>query len=149
MALAVPAASVFREQMSRPTLAMALWGLVVCWAAGILWISSLTPAELPPMLFEFTFADKLVHFLAFVVGGWLAAGAFQATGRPRGTAAQIIAAIALTAVFGAFDEASQLLTPGRSGGDVYDWIADFLGAIAGAIIAIKTHAHLERLVTRR
>ena len=57
-------------------------------------------------------------------------------------------AIAAVAAFGAFDETRQLLTPGRTGGDLYDWIADFLGAVAGALSTLTTHVRLERLVPR-
>ena len=61
---------------------------------------------------------------------------------------QLLLAILLVAAFGAFDEAFQTFTPGRTGGDLYDWIADFLGAIAGALLTLVTHARLERFVTR-
>jgi VanZ family protein len=42
----------------------------------------------------------------------------------------------------------QTFTPGRTGGDLYDWIADFLGGIAGALLTLPTHARLARLITR-
>jgi hypothetical protein len=35
-----------------------------------------------------------------------------------------------------------------AGADVYDWIADFLGAMGGALLTLTTHARLERLVPR-
>jgi VanZ family protein len=54
----------------------------------------------------------------------------------------------LVAAFGVIDETWQTSTPGRMGGDPYDWIADFLGAIAGALLTLRTHARLERLITR-
>jgi VanZ family protein len=132
--------------MSRTRLAAVLWIGLLLWAAGILWLSSLTPAELPSA--AFLVSDKLNHFAAFAVGGWLAASALR-TSRPSRPALQSAAlAVLLVAVFGALDEMSQLLTPGRSGGDVYDWIADFLGAVAGACLVRITHGYLERLVPR-
>lgn len=132
--------------MSRRLLSVGLWCAVAFWAGGILWLSSLSPRDLPET--AFLFSDKFNHFVAFAVGGWLAASALR-TSRPalrRGTA--VVLAIAAVAAFGAFDETRQLLTPGRTGGDLYDWIADFLGAIAGASLTLVTHARLERFVTR-
>ena len=38
--------------------------------------------------------------------------------------------------FGALDELWQEFTPGRSGGDLYDWIADALGATVGAALTL-------------
>ena len=58
----------------------------------------------------------------------------------------ILMAICLLAAFGASDELLQKFTPGRSGGDLYDWIADFLGAITGALLNLTTHARLERFL---
>jgi VanZ family protein len=92
--------------------------------------------------------DKLNHFLAFAVGGWLAASALR-TGQPDGPKyLHLAGAILLIAAYGVFDEFHQLYTPGRSGADVHDWIADFLGGGAGAILATFTHGHLVRYVTR-
>jgi VanZ family protein len=133
--------------MRQPAFAIVLWSAWLVWAAGILFASSLTPEELPAA--AFVLSDKVLHFAAFTVGGWLAANAWRASGRPRSRRGVFLAAVALTAAFAAFDEASQLLTPGRHGGDLYDWIADFLGAIAGAIIADRTHGHLDRILARR
>ena len=133
--------------MPRRFLSLGLWLAVAGWAGGILWLSSLTPDELPRS--AFLTWDKFNHFIAFTLGGWLTASALRLS-RPRAAqAASILLAIAAVAAFGAFDESRQLLTPGRTGGDLYDWIADFLGAIVGALLTLITHARLERFVTRR
>ena len=42
--------------------------------------------------------------------------------------------VALISVFGMLDEFHQLFTPGRSGGDVGDWIADTFGAFCGVLL---------------
>ena len=63
--------------MSRATLAGLFWFALACWAATMLWLSSLTAQELPDA--AFLAWDKINHFLAYAVGGWLAAGA---TGEP-------------------------------------------------------------------
>jgi VanZ family protein len=143
----VPApVAMFRNRMPRRLLATALWLALLVWAGGILWLSSLSPEKLPSA--AFLTWDKLNHFVAFAVGGWLAASALR-TSRPDGrTLVMVATAIILVAAFGAFDETVQLLTPGRTGADFYDWIADFLGAVAGAILSLLTHARLDRYVPR-
>ena len=142
--LAVHPAKVFPRAMARRIVSLTLWLCVAFWAGCVLWLSSLTPRELPDA--AFLFSDKLNHFVAFAVGGWLAASALRVS-RPR-TAPMtcILMAICLVAAFGASDELLQKFTPGRSGGDLYDWIADFLGAITGALLTLTTHARLERFL---
>ena len=134
-----------RVRVPRYLLTSILWVALFAWAATILWLSSLSPQQLPSA--AFIASDKFNHFAAFAMGGWLAASALRVSW-PGGTATKIIAAIVLLALFGGADEASQLLTPGRSGGDIYDWIADFLGACAGALFSLLTHARLDRLIPR-
>ena len=128
MPLAALVRPVFVGRVPRALFAALMWFLLGCWAGTILWLSSLTPAELPPSAF----------------GGWLAATALQ-SGREIGSRrGRILSAILIVAVFGALDETRQLFTPGRSGADVYDWIADFLGASAGAMISLLTHGFFAR-----
>ena len=144
--LAVVGYGVFLRRVTRRGLVFFLWFVLACWAAAILSLSSMTREELPPA--AFVAGDKFNHFIAFMLGGWLAASA-QRCSRPHLLAAgRILTAIVLIAAFGAFDEALQTYTPGRQGGDLYDWIADFLGAIAGALLTFKTHGRLERFLTR-
>ena len=129
--------------MKRITVTRIVWLALLCWAGGILWLSSLTPRELPEA--AFLAWDKINHFLAYTVGGWLAASALRLARPAAPVAGRIILAIAAIAAFGILDEMLQTLTPGRTGGDIGDWIADVLGAIAGALVSIPTH----RLVTGR
>lgn len=133
--------------MPRRTLASILWLALLAWACGILWLSSLTPERLPDA--AFLVSDKINHFIAFMIGGWLAANAFQVT-RPRATiASRIILAVIVVAAFGALDETVQAFTPGRTGRDLHDWIADFLGAVAGALLILAPQARLARRAQRR
>ncbi len=106
----------------------------------------MTPRELPDA--AFLFSDKLNHFVAFAVGGWLAASALRISHPMADVRRRLFLAVVLVAAFGAFDEMLQTFTPGRQGGDFYDWIADFLGALAGAILTLSTHGRLERLIAR-
>jgi hypothetical protein len=111
-------------------LCVALWLAVIGWAATIVYFSSLPGPEIEEMM-PFALWDKFLHFIAFVAGGVLLASALrQSTAWPRGRIA-LVGIAALTA-FGATDEWHQLHTANRTGADVYDWLADALGAAAGA-----------------
>lgn len=133
--------------MSRRTLAGILWSALFCWAGGVLWLSLLTQKQLPDV--AFVFGDKFAHFIVYIVGGWFAASALRVS-RPRAAVArQIVLAVIIVAVFGALDESLQTFTPGRTGGDIYDWIADFLGAGVGALLSLAAHERLERFVPCR
>lgn len=136
-----------RNTVPRALLAATLWGALGIWAIAVLWLSSLSPPELPSA--AFLAWDKLNHFLAFAAGGWLAASALRISIPCRGNGGLLLAAALIVATFGAFDEMFQLLSPGRSGADLYDWIADLLGASFGAFFSLITHGILERLVARR
>jgi VanZ family protein len=134
------------ERVPRRILASLLWFAVLGWCGGILWLSSLSPENLPRVA-SLT-PDKFNHFAAFAIGGWLVASALRIS-RPSAPVVRLsLLAIALVVAFAAFDELLQLYTPGRTGADFYDWIADFLGTVAGALFAFFTHAFLVRLVPR-
>lgn len=139
--------AVFRIAMPRRALPTLFWLAALGWAGVVLWLSSLTLDELPRT--AFLAGDKFNHFIAFAVGGWLTASALRLSRPQASVAGRIVLAVLLVAAFGALDEALQTFTPGRTGGDLHDWIADFLGAIAGALSTLTTHARLERFVPRR
>lgn len=120
--------------MPRRTLATILWVALFCWACSILWLSSLSPPQLPDA--AFLLSDKVNHFIAFAVGGWLAASALRVSRPQAAIAGRIILAVIIIAAFGALDETVQTFTPGRSGRNIHDWIADFLGAVAGALLIL-------------
>ena len=113
----------------------ALWMATALWAGAILRLSALG-AEQMPQGFGW---DKLNHFAAFAAGGWLVAKALEAT-LASGPLTKLGLAAATGAAFGALDETIQLFSPGRSGGDIWDWGADILGALAGATAATATTA---------
>ncbi len=111
-----------------------LWTALACWAVAVMWLSSLTPRELPDA--AFLFWDKLNHFITFAVGGWLAACALRASYPRVRVPLLLLLAVALIAAFGVLDEALQTLTPGRTGGDIDDWMTDVLGGAAGALLTV-------------
>ena len=124
----------FSGPVPRHRLRLLLWVALLCWAAGVLWLSSLSPPELPGA--AFLLSDKINHFLAYAVGGWLAANALTVT-RPNATvSARLAVAVLIVTAVGVLDETLQRFTPGRAGGDVGDVIADLLGAIAGALLGL-------------
>ncbi|MEY3896711.1 MAG: hypothetical protein RLZZ214_2231 [Verrucomicrobiota bacterium] len=51
----------------------------------------------------------------------------------------ITTAVVVVALIGALDEYHQSFTPGRSGNDPFDWLADLLGATAGAFAFKRIH----------
>jgi VanZ family protein len=112
------------------------WIAVAAWCATIFWLSSLSGDQLKKLHFDFY--DKAAHFAAFAVGSMLLVNAFVFSTH-WGRARIIFLAIVCIALFGATDEWHQLFTPKRSGADLYDWIADVLGAIFGAFTALFIH----------
>ncbi len=139
--------SAMRRRWTRIGLARLLWAALACWAAGILLLSALTPQELPEA--AFLFWDKVNHFAAYAVGGWLAAAALRLSRPQAGTAGAVLLAVVLIAAFGVADEAFQTLTPGRSGANFDDWVADALGATAGALLTLPTLDRLRRAMIKR
>ena len=71
------------------------------------------------------------------MGGWLAARALRLSRPTASVPSSVLLAVVLISAFGVLDESVQQFTPGRSGGDLYDWIADTLGALAGASLGLR------------
>ena len=91
--------------------------------------------------------DKLAHFLVYA-----ALGAFfvlpLAQGRVSGvTGATMAGAVALSFLYGVSDEVHQMFTPGRSP-DMYDVIADTIGATAG-VAGVGVLALIWRMLASR
>jgi VanZ family protein len=103
-----------------------LWLPVVAYMAMLFGFSSLSTLPTPPA--EFSFYD--VHVAAYAGLGALTA---RATGKGVRHVSwrAVLAAIAISTLYGVSDEYHQLFVPGRSF-DVLDMAADFIGSIAGA-----------------
>ena len=90
--------------------------------------------------------DKVLHFGYFLGGAglfttWLLLW-------QRSDSRRIIHVVLPVAVFlaiGALDEFQQSLSPGRSGNDPFDWLADVLGAATGAYLANRLHPFLLKI----
>jgi VanZ family protein len=116
------------------------WAPALLWSLIIFALSSIPGNRLPPMTDWWWNADKLLHGAVYGVLGALCWRGVRATwARDHGTAMQIIAAVALTALYGITDELHQAFTPRRSP-DPYDVIADAAGGLLGALICVAVVA---------
>lgn len=107
---------------------------VLAWMRSIWFLSSIPGDKNPQLKMQL---DKLAHLLGFAGGGILIAGLFATITlvflRRKVRWNLIIPATVITiGLLGWFDEWHQCFTPGRSGANMADWVADFLGGIAGA-----------------
>jgi VanZ family protein len=85
-------------------------------------------------VFGFPHQDKVLHATYYTAGSLCL---FFATWyRQRGASLFLasLAGILFCASVGAFDEWHQTFTPGRSGNDPWDWLADLTGGLLGAWI---------------
>lgn len=88
--------------------------------------------------------DKVEHFGYFFGGsGLLCAWLFRLNPERPNWKAIIAGAVIAIALVGWLDEYHQTFTPGRSGNDPYDWLADVLGATAGAATFKRLHHRLK------
>jgi VanZ family protein len=88
-----------------------------------------------PMLFDFQ--DKLHHFIAYFVMGFLAWRCFRHYIRPS---LLMIISIIFCSLYGVSDEWHQSFVPGRSS-DVLDWVADTIGATVAVMLMPRFQAY--------
>jgi VanZ family protein len=108
-----------------------LWGPVALYALAIFVESSISRVP----AFPSGFTDKDGHALLYAGLAVLvlrAASGARWDGLTLGTAT---AAVAFAAVYGITDEFHQWFVPGRTA-DVYDWVADCVGAVAGVVAVL-------------
>jgi VanZ family protein len=111
------------------------WAPPLLWSVIIFALSSIPGNQFPPMPGWWS-ADKLVHGAIYGVLGALCWRAMRATwARGQGTGMQIIAAVAVTGLYGITDELHQAFTPMRSP-DPFDVIADIGGGLLGALVCV-------------
>lgn len=111
--------------------AVVAWLLVVLYAAGIFYFSSLSQPPAPPG----ALTDKHVHALVF---GGLAATLIWALAGARWSAVTTttgVWAVVLTSLYGAADEWHQSFVPNRQS-DVLDWLADSIGGVLVAVAVV-------------
>ena len=110
----------------------------VALAVVITWCSGRSVEGLPP---TFEGSDKVVHFALYGLMATLVARVHAvARTRPLG----MYAAILIVSVFGVTDELHQHFTPGRTM-DVWDWVADTLGAVVATVMYAEWPAYRRML----
>jgi VanZ family protein len=117
-----------------------LWRLsVVLWFGTLYWLSS--QSHLPsPATFEGI--DKIEHTVFFAGGGLCFLLGLRLAGFAKTKTVAILVTVLFCAAVGGFDEWHQTFTPGRSGGDMWDWTADLCGGFLGAVLALTAEKWL-------
>jgi len=92
---------------------------------------------------EIPHLDKVMHYGYFLGGGiafttWV----LLKKGYESKITVRYLLPFIVFCVIGALDEYHQTFTPGRSGNDPFDWLADILGALSGIAIANRFHPRL-------
>ena len=112
--------------MQTPTLRHLFLLLASGWAILIYYLSSQPGTDVPALFFG---QDKVFHFIAFGVLGFLGMGAIKTSGHAYKPGQAWLAVVLVTA-YGVLDEVHQYFVPGCTA-DHYDVIADMLGGMFG------------------
>jgi len=114
------------------------------WVAYLFSLSS-NPESVTQGAPQIPHIDKILHFGYFMGGAglfttWLLLWKGPASRRTI----RFILPITLLLAFAALDEIQQSFSPGRSGNDPFDWLADALGSITGVILANRFHSLIQK-----
>lgn len=108
--------------------------LCLVWVVTLWFLSAGNPA--PKDGPDIPHLDKVAHFVYFLGGGAALAAALGLRWE-NGSAGRIfLIVLVVGCVIGRLDEYHQSFTPGRTGNDTGDWIADTLGSAAGAWLVV-------------
>ncbi len=111
---------------------------LICWIAVLFLASSISSIPYPPG--PTLHLDKLAHFSYFFAGGFVFTGWLLRRNPEKPSWKLILVTTILAmAVLGGLDEWHQTFTPGRSGNDSWDWLADLLGGSSGAFFFKAIH----------
>jgi VanZ family protein len=115
------------------------------WAITLFILSSFSKT-MPDGGPEIPHIDKVLHYGYFLGGGIiLATCVLLGKGLTASWKLRYFLPIVVLAIVGMLDEYHQTFTPGRSGNDPYDWLADVLGAATGIYLANRFHTLLLKL----
>lgn len=121
-----------RFGQKRPKAWIIAW---VAWFITLWWLSSGTPA--PKDLPKIPHLDKIAHFGFFFGGAGLLCAWLRHSFVNKVSAFHCVWITTLVgAIVGIIDEHHQSYTPGRTGNDLGDWIADVSGSFVGALVMI-------------
>lgn len=134
-----------RRSISSPSLWLVSF---LCWVATLYFLSSVSKT-MPEGGPEIPHIDKILHF-GYFFGGGIILATYLLLKKIANTPITIrcLIPLAVLAIIGALDEYHQTFTPGRSGNDPFDWLADVLGAAVGIAIAHAFHISLLNLSSR-
>ena len=108
------------------------WALLLVWASVLFVLSANSALPSGP---DFPSKDKVLHCIYFSGGAFCFLLGLWGKARSLIALRFALGGMAFTAIIGALDEFHQTFTPGRSGNDPFDWLADLSGGLLGAMIA--------------
>ena len=118
-----------------------LWTmLVLVWAAVLYYLSSRSNLHVGP---EIPHMDKVKHAIYFMGGATMLFLALRLRRTPPALGPCLIVIVIFAAAIGALDEFHQSFTPGRSGNDIWDWIADVTGGLLATRLGPRVLAWLQ------
>lgn len=118
-----------------------LWrAAVVVWAAVLYFLSSQPSTALPG---GFPGIDKIEHATYFALGGMCFLLGLRLAGLACGKGLAVVLSVVFCVIVGVLDEWHQLHVPGRSGGDVWDLLADTVGGFIGARVTFWLQPRLQ------
>jgi VanZ family protein len=112
--------------------------LAIIWFGILFYFSSRSHVDTG---ISFSNQDKVLHATYYTAGSLCIFFAMWYRQRGASLFLASLAAVLFCAAVGAFDEYHQTFTPGRSGNDPWDWLADITGGFLGGWIG--------RMVLRR
>ena len=119
--------------------------LFIAWAVLLFLLSSLSKT-MPEGGPEIPHIDKVMHF-GYFFGGGIILGTWSLLRKTDTSIASLpfVVSFLVLASVGALDEYHQTFTPGRSGNDPFDWMADVLGSAFGLVLANLLHPFILKL----
>ena len=137
---------IIRRWLARPLPWLAAF---VLWVAAMFTASSFAVPDAAPSV-EIPHFDKVIHFCWFTIGGVILGAAVLTIPRLRANRmARLILPMVMLSLLGALDEFRQSFTPGRTGNDTGDWLADTLGGVAGVLVVNAARRRIMRFPEER
>ncbi|MFM7605193.1 MAG: VanZ family protein [Prosthecobacter sp.] len=123
------------------------WRLMAILWTVILYLLSSQPRV--PIALGFSGVDKIEHVTYFALGGMGFLLSLRRGGGAPGRTIAVVLTVLFCSFVGVLDEWHQLYVPGRSGGDVWDWLADTFGGFLGAYAGLGVEKRLTSASTTR
>ncbi|MGJ8677609.1 MAG: VanZ family protein [Akkermansiaceae bacterium] len=108
--------------------------LLITWVTTLWFLSAKSSG--PDTGPQITHIDKAYHFCYFLAGGILLTMVIKLQWQKISHLLLFSTVLIIGSIIGRLDEYHQTFTPGRSGNDTGDWLADTLGTAAGCALII-------------